>query len=119
MEFSEKRQYERIQLTLPVNGRCLGTGEKTHPFEGETKNVCFKGLCIKINSFNGFEAGQKVKFSTRLYQGDFLIKGEGNVCWIHPLSNPDWPISMGVIVTRMQRYGLWLERIEDKIIQMS
>jgi len=119
MEFPEKRRYERVHLTLPVNGQCLGTGANNHPFEGETKDVSFEGLCIKINRPNGFEAGQKVNFSTRLYQGDFLIKGEGNVCWIHSLSSPDWPISMGVIVTRMQRYSLWLERIEDKIIQMS
>ena len=118
-EFSEKRRFERVNLKLPVNGHCLGSDDDSHTFRGETQDVSFAGFCIKIDSVNGFKVGQGVKFSTRLYEGDFLIKAQGRVCWVRNLNHPGWPVNMGVMVTKMRHYKLWCERIEDKIHQPS
>jgi hypothetical protein len=117
IEFFEKRRFQRVPLSLPVSGKCLEKAFKGHNFQGETRDVSFDGLCIKATSSNRFKAGQKVKLKIRLYKGDFPIKAKGIICWVDSQSNLDWPISMGVKLTRIRRYGFWCERIENKIFQ--
>jgi len=119
IEFSEKRHSIRVPLTLPVKGKCLGKLVHSHSFQGETQDVSYEGLCIKVDSINGFKVGQDIEFKTRLYPGDFLLKAKGRVCWVRALPDPDWPINMGVKITHMRHHGLWVERIEDKIIESS
>ena len=120
LEFSERRRNERVPLKLPVSGKCIGTARSDiHPFQGETRDVSFGGFCLKLHSINEYLVGQKVSFRTRLYPGDFLIKGHGRVCWVHDLSDPHCPISMGVMVTSLPRYStLWHERVENRIHQL-
>ena len=117
VEFSEKRQFERVPLTLPVKGKCLGKLFHSHSFQGETRNVSYEGLCIKVNGTNGFNVGEDVEFKTRLYPGDFFLKVKGIVCWVHSLPDPDWPINVGVKITHMRHKGLLVERIENKIAE--
>lgn len=110
-EFSEKRRFKRIPLNLSVNG-ALPTGFlQNHKFAGETQDISFDGLRIKIDNPNGFEAGQKIKFKTRLYIGDFSIKGKGIVAWVnsHEENETD---TIGVKLTKIGHYELWCERIE-------
>ena len=111
---SERRQYKRIPLKLPVAGECLEKYFDTH-FSSETRDVSYEGLCLKADSFNGLKVGQNVKIKTRLYPGDFLLKARGRVRWIHSVPHPDWPITIGVKVIKMRHHNLWLERIEDEI----
>ena len=80
VEFSEKRRFERVPLALPVKGKCLETLFHSHLFQGETQDVSYEGLCIKVGSSNGFKVGQEVKLRTWLYRDDFL-KARGRVCW--------------------------------------
>jgi hypothetical protein len=117
IEFSEKRRFQRVPLSLPVSGKCLEKAFKGHNFQGETRDVSFDGLCIKVKSSNGFKAGQKVKLKIRLYKGDFSIKAKGITCWVDSQSDLDRPISMGVKLTRIRRHRLWCERIENRIFQ--
>ena len=114
---SEKRRSQRVEIELPVNGKCLDSKGKGHEFEGETRDVSFGGLCIKIANPNGFRTGQDINFKTRLYKGDFSIKGNGEVCWVKNLEDPDWPLLMGIQLKKMRRYGLWIEKIEDRIVR--
>ena len=116
-ELSEKRHSQRVPLGLPIKGKQLGKLLHGHSFQGQTRDVSYEGLCIKSDSTNGFKPGQDVAFETRLYPGDFLLKAKGRVCWINGISDPDWPVSMGVKITHMHRYRLWVERIENKIIE--
>jgi len=116
-EFSEKRHSQRVPLTLPIKGKRLEKLLHSHSFQGQTQDVSYDGLCIKIDSTNGFKPGQDVVFKTRLYSGDFLLKARGRVCWINGMPDPDWPVNMGVKITHMRRYRLWVERIENKIIE--
>jgi len=117
VEFSEKRHSQRVPLALPIKGKCLGKLLHSHSFQGQTQDVSYEGLCIKIDSTNGFKPGQDVVLKTRLYQGDFLLKAQGRVCWINGTPDSDWPVNMGVKITHMHRYRLWVERIENKIIE--
>ena len=121
LEFSEKRRNERVPLKLPVSGTCIGAARSDiHPFQGETRDVSFGGFCLKLHSINEYLVGQKVSFRTRLYPGDFLIKGQGRVCWVRATSDPHWPTSMGVVLTSLPRYStLWHERVEDRIHQLN
>jgi hypothetical protein len=119
VESSEKRRFKRVPLTLPVKGKCPEKLFHSYLFQGKTRDVSYEGLCIKVDSSNGFKVGQKVKLKTRLYPGDFLLKARGRVCWVHGLPDPEWPVNMGVKMTHTRRYGLWVERIENKIIQWS
>ena len=116
-ELSEKRHSQRVPLALPIKGKGLGKLLHGHSFQGQTRDVSYEGLCIKIDSTNGFKTGQDVAFKTRLYPGDFLLKAQGRVCWINDMSDSDWPVNMGLKITRMHRYRLWVERIENKIIE--
>jgi len=116
-EFSEKRHPQRVSLALPIKGKRLGKLLHSYSFQGHTQDVSYEGLCIKIDSTNGFKPGQDVAFKTRLYPGDFLLKAQGSVCWINGMPDPDWPVNMGVKITRMHRYRLWVERIENKVIK--
>ena len=113
-ELSEKRRHKRVPVVLPVSGKCRETLFQNHPFQGEIRNMSYEGLCIKVNSVNGFEVGQHVKIKTRLYQGDFLFKCQGEVCWVRSLHESAWSVDMGVRVTKMRHYGLWIERIEKE-----
>jgi hypothetical protein len=118
-EFSERRRNERVPLKLPVSGKCIGTTGDIHHFQGETRDVSFAGFCVKLDSINEYIVGQKVDFETRLYQGNFQIKGRGRVCWVHDLSDPHCPSSMGVMLTSLPRYStLWHERVKDRIHQL-
>ena len=119
IESSEKRHSQRVPLTLPVKGKCLGKSFHGHAFQGETQDVSYEGLCIKVATINAFTVGQDIEFKTRLYPGDFLLKAKGRVCWVRALPNSDRPINMGVKITRMRHQGLWVERIEDKIFRSS
>lgn len=118
-EFSEKRRHKRIPLALPVSGECRKTKFQKHPFKGETRDMSYDGLCIKLNSMNGFKIGQQVKFKTRLYEGDFLMKCRGEVCWVRDQNDSAWPVSMGVRLTNVRRYGLWIERIEERDLELN
>ena len=113
---SEKRRHRRIPLTLPISGKCRETRFQNHPFQGETLDMSYEGLCIKVSSMNLFKVGQHVKFKTRLYQGDFLMKCQGEVCWVRNLHDSAWPVNMGVRLTKTRHYGLWVERIEKNIL---
>lgn len=119
IEFSEKRRHRRIPLTLQVNGNCRETKFQNHPFQGETQDISYEGLCIKVNSMNGFKIGQQVKFKTRLYQSDFLMTCQGEICWVRNLHDSAWPINMGMRLTKMRHYGLWVERIEEKHLELN
>jgi hypothetical protein len=116
-DFSEKRKSQRVEVELPVIGKCMDPKGRSHAFKGETRNMSFGGLCVKISSPNGFRAGQDINFKTRLYQGDFSIKGNGEVCWVQKLEDPNWPLLMGIQLKKMRRYGLWVEKIEDRIVR--
>jgi len=116
-EFSEKRHSQRVPLALPIKGKRLGKLLHSHSFQGQTQDVSYEGLCIKIDSTNGLKTGQDVAFKTRLYLGDFLLKAQGQVCWINSMPDPDLPVNMGVKITHMRRHRLWVERIENKIIE--
>jgi len=116
-KFSEKRHSQRVSLTLPIKGKRLEKLLHSHSFQGQIQDVSYEGLRIKIDSTNGFKPGQDVAFKTRLYSGDFLLKAQGRVCWINSMPDPDWPVNMGVKITHMRRYRLWVERIENKIIE--
>jgi hypothetical protein len=116
-DFSEKRNSQRVPLALPIKGKHLGKLLHSNSFNGQTRDVSYEGLCIQINSTNGFQPGHDVAFKTRLYPGDFLLKAQGRVCWVDGKPDPDWPVNMGVKITHMHRYRLWVERIENKIIE--
>jgi hypothetical protein len=106
-----------VSLALPINGRRLGKLLHSHFFQGQTQDVGYEGLRIKIDSTNGFKPGQDPAFKTRLYPGDFLLTAQGRACWINGIPDPDWPVNVGVKITHMHRYRLWVERIENKIIE--
>ena len=91
----------------------------SHSFQGETRDVSYKGLGIMTDNPNGFKVGQKVKFRTQLYPGDFKIKGKGIICWVDENNTADLSINMGVRLTRLRRYGTWCEKIEMSIHKMS
>jgi Tfp pilus assembly protein PilZ len=116
VEFSEKRRFERVPLALPVKGKCLGALFNSHLFHGEIKDVSNEGLCIKVDNSNVFKVGQEVKLKTLLYRDNFL-KARGRVCWVHGLSDPDWPINVGVKIIRMRNDTLWVERVQNKITE--
>ncbi|MBW1801821.1 MAG: PilZ domain-containing protein [Deltaproteobacteria bacterium] len=113
---SENRRHKRVPLALSIIGKCAVKAFRSHDFQGETRNVSYNGLCIQSQNINGFKVGQKVTFKTRLYDGDFLLKGQGILCWIRDHGNSDGPANMGIRLTRMRHYGSWCERIEEKIL---
>ena len=116
-EFSEKRRSQRVPLTLPVKVKCPEALFRSYSSRGKTLGISYEGLCIKIDNSSGFKVGQEIELKIKLYPGDFLLKAKGIVCWIHNVSDPDWPINLGVTITRMRHKGFWFERIENKIIE--
>ena len=119
MESKEKRRHIRAPLTLPISGKCLVSLFSSHRFQGETLDMSYEGLGILIDNPNGFKVGQKVKFKTQLYSGDFKIRGKGIVCWINEKNTPDGSVVMGVRLTRLMHYGTWCEKIEKSLSQMT
>jgi hypothetical protein len=91
-----------VSLTLPAKGKCLGKLLHSYSFQGETQDVSYEGLSIKVDGINGFKVGQDIEFKTGLYPGDFLLKAKGRVCWVHALSNPDWSNNMVMKITCMR-----------------
>jgi hypothetical protein len=73
---SEKRSSKRVPLTLPLKGKYRVKALQSSHFQGETLDMCFDGIGIKVDDTNGFKVGQKIKFKTRLYPGDFSIKAQ-------------------------------------------
>ena len=116
-EVDERRHGYRIPLALPIKGKCMGTASEGNSFEGETKDVSFEGMCVRLNSQVSLHEGQDITFRTRLYPGDFFLNAEGTVRWVSPCTDSESPGLVGVKINRMRRYSLWIERIEDKIIQ--
>ena len=116
---SEKRRFKRIPLTLPVEGKSRVKALHRYDFQGETLDMCSDGIGIKVDDTNGFKVGQKIKFKTRLYPGDFSIKAQGIIRWVNTIKIPNVHINMGVQLTKIRRYRLWCEKIEHEIFQMS
>jgi hypothetical protein len=116
---SEKRSSKRIPLTLPLEGKSRVKALQRYDFQGETLDMCFDGIGIKVDCTNGFKVGQKVKFKTRLYPGDFSIKVKGIIRWINMNKIPNPHINMGVQLTNIRRHSLWCKKIEQKLFQMS
>ena len=110
--FSEKRRFKRVLLQLPIHGALPMGFMQSHKFEGQTKDISFDGLCIKVENPNGFEVGQKVKFRSRLYIGDFLIKGKGLITWVNGPDTNESTDTIGVKLIKIGHYRLWCERIE-------
>ena len=89
-------------------------GLKNNQFQGESLDVCFDGIGIKVDETNGFKAGQKVKFKTKLYPGDFSIKFRGIIQWVNVKQVPNPHINMGIQLTNIRHYRLWRKKIESK-----
>ena len=115
----EKRSHKRTPLTLPLKGKYRVKALQSYHFHGETLDACFDGLSIKVDNASGFEVGQKIKFKTILYPGDFSIKAQGIVRWVNTLKVPDLRINMGVQLTKIRHYRIWCKKIEHKLLQMS
>jgi hypothetical protein len=116
---SEKRSFKRIPLTLSVEGKSRVKALQGYDFQGEILDMCFDGIGIKVDDTNGFKVGQKVKFKTKLYPGDFSIKAQGIIRWVNTIKIPNVHINMGVQLTKIRHYRLWCNKIEQKIVQMS
>ena len=116
---SEKRSFQRIPFTLPLEGKYRVKALQSYHFQGETLDMCFDGIGIKVNDTNGFKVGQKVKFKTRLYPGDFSFKAQGIIRWVNTIKIPNVHFNMGVQLTKIRRYRLWCEKIEHEIFQMN
>ena len=116
---SEKRNFKRIPFTRPLEGKYQVKALQSHRFNGEILNICFDGIKIKVDGTNGFEVGQKVKFKTKLYPGDFSIKAQGIIRWINTMEIPNMHINMGVQLTKIRRFRLWCEKIEHEIVRQS
>ena len=116
---SEKRRFKRIPSTLPLKGKYRVKALQSSYFQGETLDMCFDGIGIKVDDTNGFKVGQKIKFKTRLYPGDFSIKVKGIIRWVSMNKIPNSHINMGVQLTNIRRYSLWCKKIEQKLFQMS
>ena len=111
-----RRSHERVQLSLPVQGKCLFKPLKGHCFKGNIKNLSYNGFCLETADRNGFNPGQRLKFKTQLYDGDFSIRGKGFVCWVHSPTVKEPSIHLGVKIVHMRRYGSWCERIDNRLM---
>ena len=112
----DRRRHERVQLSLPIQGKCLYRPFKSHPFKGITRDLSFDGVCIEIPQGNGFRPGQRLTFKTQLYEGNFTVKGKGMLCWVDLPKEQDRSIRIGVKLMHMRHYGTWCERIENKLV---
>ena len=116
---SEKRSFKRIPFTSPLEGKYQVKALQSHRFKGKILNMCFDGIGIEVNDTNGFEVGQKVKFKTKLYPGDFSIKAQGVIRWVNTEDPPNMHINMGVQLTKIRRFRLWCEKIEHEITRLN
>jgi len=116
MDPQENRRHKRIPLVMPICGKCLQKMFQGTPFRGETLDLSYGGLRIKTRGDGAFRAGQKIKFRTRLYKGDFLLKGQGVVCWVNGRKVPGASAVMGVRLTRIRHYSTWCERVERGLL---
>ena len=115
IESTEKRQFIRMPLSLPVFGKSVEGFFRGHNFKGRTKDISYNGLCIEISVPNGFSRGQNIKFKTQLYKGDYRINATGVVRWVDTQNKAEGTITIGVKLTKMKNYGHWTERIEAKV----
>ena len=108
---SQNRQHERVPISLPIISKSIHNLFQRHTFEGKIKNISYNGLCIKTSP-NGFRVDQKIRFGTWLYEGDFLLKAVGKICWIN--SNNDSPETMniGIELIRTRHYNQWCRRVD-------
>ena len=118
-ESTERRRFNRLPLSLPASGRRLEKIFKSHPFTGKIKDMSYEGLCLKVDRADGLQPGQRVKLKTRLFKGDFSLKLSGIIRWVGARRDQDQPVDIGVKLTRIGHYGLWCDRIENGILQMS
>ena len=116
---SEKRSSKRIPFTLPLKGKYRVKALQSAHFQGETLDMCSDGIGIKVDDTNGFKVGQRIKFKTKLYPGDFSIKAQGIIRWVNTIKIPNVHTNMGVQLTKIRRHRLWCEKIEHEIFQMS
>ena len=114
-EFLERRRHQRVELSLFIKGELPYKLFKRHRFRGTTTDLSYGGLCIEIPNRNGFKPGQRLKFKTSLYEGDFSIKGEGTICWVDLPDEEDRPLQVGVKLTHIRRYGIWHQRIDHML----
>ena len=113
-QFDQKRQFERVPISLPVNGKYVPKIFQSHFFEGQSLNMSYDGLCIKTRS-NGFKAGQNIQLGTRLYKGDFLLKARGKICWVNSdLESPD-SVNIGIKLIKTRHYNLWCKRVDEAL----
>ena len=112
---SQKRQFERVLISLQVNGKYVPKIFQSHSFEGHSLNLSYDGLCIQTSS-NGFKAGQKLRFGTSLYKGDFSLKARGKICWVSSHDSSEGTINIGVKLMRTRHYDLWCKRVDEALL---
>lgn len=115
-EFPEKRHSVRVPLSLPIFGKIEKGFFRSHDFEGKTEDASYEGLCINVPEPNGLGRGDRMRFKTQLYRGDYLLEATGVVRWVAPQNTPEGPIRMGVELTEVGHLRHWIERIEEKIV---
>ena len=111
---SHRRQFERVPISLQVNGKYVPKIFRSHFFEGQSLNLSYDGLCIQTKS-NGFKTGQNVKFGTRLYKGDFLLKAKGKICWVNSNFESPESINIGIKLIKTRHYNLWCKRVDEAL----
>lgn len=117
--FPERRHSIRVPLSLPIFGKIKKGYFRSHDFEGKTKDASYDGLCINVAAPNVLSKGDKMRFKTQLYRGDFLLEATGVVRWVDPQNTPEETIRMGVELTELGHLKHWIERIEEKIVSSA
>ena len=111
---TDQRHFDRAPAYFPVAGKLVESIFKSQPFEGQSQNMSYDGLCIRVKS-NGFQTGEKIKLRTRLYKDDFLLKITGRIAWVSSQDDNGPPFSMGIQLTRTRHYDLWCKKVDSEL----
>jgi len=108
----ERRRFKRVMVTLPTTGRCRE--EEALPFEGQTRDLSVRGLCVNLTKPNGYKVGQSADISIDSIQGEMPIQAHGLVRWTESPGEPTGQPMIGVELTGMRTvrdYERWLEML--------
>ncbi len=115
MQQSNNRNHKRFFQCIDVSGTCSGPIQKNKQvFEGQTRDISLKGLCVRVADQKSYQTGQKANIYIKLFENEKPLLAIGDICWIENGSDPDRPINLGIRLTGMgnvRQYERWLEVI--------
>ena len=110
MNVSERREYSRISLSLPVKVHLNSAPDQEVVYRSAIEDLSVSGFRIDLPNPKSLQVGQNLDFEIDTIRSPEPVRGKGRLCWIGSDDRSGWSSRAGVRLVAMEAddWDRWL-----------